>query len=59
MCLENLSYEQCQSALKNLFHVSKYNLEPDFFKHLMQFTKDISRHIANKKELEGYANSIV
>jgi hypothetical protein len=58
MCLGNSSYEQSQSALKHLFHMSKYNMEPDFFDHLKQFTKSIWSHIGNKKELEGYTNII-
>ncbi len=41
MCLGNSLYKQCQSALKHLFRMSKYNMEPDFFEHLKQFTKDI------------------
>jgi hypothetical protein len=56
--LGNLSYEQCQSELKHLFCMSKYNMELDFFDHLKQFTKGIRNHVANKKELEGYANII-
>ncbi len=58
MCLGNLSYEQCQSALKHLFRMSRYNMEPNFFSHLKQFTKGIWHHVANKKELEGYADII-
>ncbi len=57
MCLGNPSYKQCQSALKHLFCMSKYNMEPNF-NHLKQFTKGIRYHIANKRELEGYANII-
>jgi hypothetical protein len=33
-------------------------MEPNFFNHLKQFTKGIRHHVANKKELEGYANII-
>ncbi len=53
MCLGNLSYEQSQSALKHLFHLSKYAMQPGFFKNLKQFTKGIRRHIADKKAQEG------
>ena len=58
MCLGNLSHKQCQSALKHLFCMSNYNMEPNFFENLKQFTKGIRNHVANKKELEGYANII-
>jgi hypothetical protein len=57
MCIRNPSYKQCQSALKHLFRMSKYKMEPDL-NHLKQFMKGIRRHIANKRELEGYANII-
>ncbi len=58
MCLEFLPYKKCQSALKHLFCMSSYNIEPDFFKNLKQFTKSIRRHISNKKELAGYTGII-
>ncbi len=58
MCLGNLSYKQCQSALKHLFCMSDYNMKPNFFKNLKQFTKDIQYHIVHKEELEGYTNII-
>jgi hypothetical protein len=51
--LGNLSYEQSQSALKHLFCMSKYAMQPDFFKNLKQSTKGIQQHVANKKSQEG------
>ena len=53
MSLGNASYEQAQSALKHLFRMSKYSMDPDFFTELKQFTKGIRRHVADKKVLEG------
>ena len=44
MSLGNASYEQAQSALKHLFRMSKYSMDPDFFTELKQFTKGIRRH---------------
>jgi hypothetical protein len=58
MCLGNLPYKQCQSALKHLFHMRKYYMELNFIKHFKQFTKGIWHHITDKKELKGYANNI-
>ena len=52
MSLGNASYEQLQSALKHLFHMSKYDMQLDFFDNLKQFTKGIWWHIANKKVQE-------
>ncbi len=34
MCLGNSSYEQSQSALKHLFCMSKYAMQPGFFENL-------------------------
>ena len=53
MCLGNSSYEQFQSALKHLFRMSNYTMEPNFFVSLKQFTKGILRHVADKKVIEG------
>ncbi len=53
MCLGKPSYEQPQSALKHLFCMSKYTMQPGFFENLKQFTKGIRRHVANKKAQEG------
>lgn len=53
MSLGNESYSQSQSALKHLFRMSKYTMQPDFFNKLRQFTKGIRRHVADKKALEG------
>ncbi len=52
-CLGNSSYEQFQSALKHLFRMSKYAMQPGFFENLKQFTKGIRRYIADKKAEEG------
>ena len=41
MSLGNASYEQSQSALKHLFHMSKYVMQTNFFDDLKQFTKGI------------------
>ncbi len=41
MRLGNLSYEQSQSALKHLFCMSNYAMQPGFFKNLKQFMKGI------------------
>ncbi len=51
--LANASYGQSQSALKHLFHMSKYAMQSDFFDNLKQFTKGIQQHVANKKVQEG------
>jgi hypothetical protein len=54
MSLGHASFEQSQSALKNLFHMRKYVMQTNFFDDLKQFTKGILRqHIANEKVLEG------
>jgi hypothetical protein len=53
MCLGNSLYEQSQSALKHLFRMSKYAMQPGFFKNLKQLTKGIWQHVANKKAQEG------
>jgi hypothetical protein len=53
MCLENLSYEQSQSALKHLFCISKCAFQPSFFKNLQHFMKGIRQDVANKKAQEG------
>ena len=53
MSLQNALYEQSQSALSHLFHMSKYAMQPNFFKYLKQFTKSICQHIVDKKVLEG------
>jgi hypothetical protein len=53
MVLGNASYKQCQSALKHLFHMSIYMMDPDFFTELKQFTKGIRHIISDKKVLEG------
>ena len=53
MCLGNSSYEQFQSALKHLFRMSKYTMDPNFFVSLKQFTKGIRHHVADKKVIEG------
>jgi hypothetical protein len=53
MALGNALYKQCQSALKYLFRMSIYTMDPDFFTELKQFTKGIRRVIADKKVLEG------
>ena len=58
MSLGNASYEQCQSALKHLFRMSIYTMDPDFFTELKQFTKGIRHHVADKKVLEGDASII-
>ena len=45
MSLGNASYE--------LFRMSKYAMQTNFFDNLKQFTKGIRRHVADKKVLEG------
>jgi hypothetical protein len=37
----NASYEQSQTALKHLFRMSKYAMQPYFFDNLKQFMKGI------------------
>jgi hypothetical protein len=53
MTLSNASYEQCQSALKHLFRMSKYDMGVSFLEQLKQFTKGIRRTVADKKKEEG------
>ena len=53
MSLENALYEQSQSALKHLFRMSKYAMQPNFFNNLKQLSKVIRQHVTDKKVLEG------